>query len=42
MYDDAQAQVECKRKKIAKASYDMQGNYTVYCCYLLKKVGRVT
>lgn len=35
MYDDAQ--VECKKKKIDKAPYDMQGHHTIYCSYLLKK-----
>lgn len=35
MYDDAES--ECRRKKIDKAPYDMQGHHEVYCHYLSKK-----
>lgn len=35
MYNDAE--IECKRLKIDKAPYDMQGYHEVYCRYLSKK-----
>lgn len=35
LYDEAEA--ECRRRKIDKAPYDMQGHHEVYCKYLSKK-----
>ena len=35
LYDDAQ--IECKRKKIDEAPYDMKGHHEIYCSYLSKK-----